>query len=115
QTFLKRIFRLRLSDFLRSLRRNRQRFRAALEVEDWAQKTPEKSFAAPGPQEELQLRLERALRLLDAESRALWDQLSEGKRLRDLPQVLGVSYRTLKRRWQALREQLILAFRHLKE
>src|SRR5262245_51335464 len=31
QTFLKRIVRLRLSDFLRSLHRNRQRFRAAFE------------------------------------------------------------------------------------
>ena len=34
----------------------------------------------------------------------------EGKRLRDLPQVLGVSYRTVKRRWRDLREKLALAF-----
>jgi hypothetical protein len=59
--------------------------------------------------------LDQALRLLDPSDRALWHALSDGKRLRDLPHILGVSYRTLKRRWRTLREQLILAFRHLKE
>jgi hypothetical protein len=59
--------------------------------------------------------LDQALRLLDPSARALWQELSDGKRLCDLPQLLGVSYRTLKRRWRNLREQLISAFRYLKE
>jgi hypothetical protein len=59
--------------------------------------------------------LEQALRRLDPSARALWQALSDGQRLRDLPHVLGVSYRTLKRRWRHLREQLILAFRRPKE
>jgi hypothetical protein len=59
--------------------------------------------------------LEKALSLLDPLTRALWLGLSEGKRLSDLPKLLGVSYRTLIRRWRNFREQLVLAFRHLKE
>jgi DNA-directed RNA polymerase specialized sigma24 family protein len=116
QTFLRRIIRLRLADFLRSLRRNRQRFRPALEPEDWAHRAPpRKDLACPEHQEELHLHLEKALSLLDSESRTLWHELSQGKRLCDLPSALGVSYRTLKRRWRKLCEQLILAFCHLKD
>jgi DNA-directed RNA polymerase specialized sigma24 family protein len=116
QTFLKRVVRLRLSDFLRSLRRNNKRIRPVEDASDWSKKLLRgKTFASGGHQEELHLHLERALSLLDRPARALWHELSLGKRLRDLPYVLGVSYRTLKRRWRKLREQLILAFRHLKE
>jgi RNA polymerase sigma factor (sigma-70 family) len=116
QTFLKRIFRLRLADFLRSLRRDRRRFRPALESDDWASNAPGGNLlASEGPQEERRLQLEKALSLLDCASRALWHELSQGKRLCDLAHVLGLSYRTLKRRWRKLREQLLQAFCHLKE
>ena len=116
QTFLKRVVRLRLSDFLRSLRRNNKRFHPVEDPGDWFQKLLRgNNLASSGHQEELHLHLEKALSLLDRSARALWYELSQGKRLRDLPHVLGVSYRTLKRRWRKLREQLILAFLHLKE
>jgi hypothetical protein len=59
--------------------------------------------------------LEKAATLLDPNARVLWNQLRQGKRLRDLPQVLGVTYRTLKRHWRKLREQLTWALRHLNE
>jgi RNA polymerase sigma factor (sigma-70 family) len=116
QTFLKRVVRLRLSDFLRSLRRNRQRFRPVEGKADWYdQLLLKKTSALPGRHEELHRQWEHALHLLDSPARVLFQELSDGKRLRDLPEVLGVSYRTLKRRWRKLREQLIVAFRHLKE
>jgi DNA-directed RNA polymerase specialized sigma24 family protein len=115
-TFLHRVVRSRLADFLRSLRRNKKRFRLVAEPGDWPKGLlRERDLAPAGHRDELQLHLERALRLLDPSARALWQALSDGKRLCDLPQRLGVSYRTLKRRWRNLREQLILAFRHLKE
>jgi RNA polymerase sigma factor (sigma-70 family) len=116
QTFLKRVFRLRLADFLRALRRNKKRFPLVAEPDHWPKRLlREQYLASPGHPEELHLQLEQVLRLLDPSARALWHELSDGKRLRDLPKVLGVSYRTLKRRWRKLREQLILVFRHLKE
>jgi DNA-directed RNA polymerase specialized sigma24 family protein len=116
QTFLNRIFRLRLLDFLRSLRRNRRRFRPVEVPDDWASEAPRaNNLACKGRREALLLQLENALSLLDSASRALWHELSQGKRLCDLPHVLGISYRTLKRRWRKLREQLLLAFCHLKE
>ena len=116
QTFLKRVVRLRLSDFLRSLRRNKKRFRPVEDPDGWPQTLlREKDLTSDGHQEELHLHLEKTLSLLDPPTRALWQELSKGKRLGDLPKLLGVSYRTLKRRWRNLREQLILAFRRLKE
>jgi hypothetical protein len=54
----------------------------------------------------LRLHLDKAVSLLDPQARALWNELRQGKRLRDLPHLLGVSYRTLKRRWRKLRAQL---------
>jgi RNA polymerase sigma factor (sigma-70 family) len=115
-TFLRRVFRSRLADFLRSLRRNKNRFRLVAEPGDWPKGLlREQDLAPAGHRDELRLQLDQALRQLDPSARALWQALSDGKRLCDLPQLLGVSYRTLKRRWRKLREQLILAFRHLKE
>jgi hypothetical protein len=69
----------------------------------------EKPLAFFGHGEELRLDLDKAVSLLDPQARALWNELCQGKRLRGLPQHLGVSYRTLKRRWRKLREQLIPA------
>src|SRR5262249_13174299 len=115
-TFLRRVVRSRLADFLRSLRRNKSRCHLVGESDHWPERLlREQVPVSAGHREELQLRLDRALRLLDPSARALWHALSDGKRLCDLPQLLGVSYRTLKRRWRNLREQLILAFRDLKE
>jgi hypothetical protein len=67
------------------------------------------------PKDELHLQLDKALSLLDPQARALWKELRQGKRLRDLSPVLGVSYRTLKRRWRTLREQLSAAVQHPNE
>jgi hypothetical protein len=101
---------------LRSLRRNRRRFRPALEPDDCARPASGGNrLASEEHREGLHLQLEKALGLLDRASRALWHELSQGKRLCDLPHVLGVSYRTLKRRWRKLREQLIRALCHLNE
>ena len=114
-TFMQRVFRSRLADFLRSLRRNKKRFRLVAESDHWPKRLREQDLASDGHRDELRFQVDQALRLLDPSARALWQELSDGKRLRDLPQVLGVSYRTLKRRWRSLREQLISAFRRLKQ
>jgi RNA polymerase sigma factor (sigma-70 family) len=107
QTFLKRVIRLRLLDFTRSLRRNRRRYRLLGEADQDTQSL-QQHFppAIPGAPEDILLDLEDALRILDPPSRALWNELRQGKRLCDLPEVLGISYRTLKRRWHSLREHL---------
>jgi hypothetical protein len=68
-----------------------------------------------GQEEGLRLHLDKAVSLLDPQARALWYELCQGKRLRDLPRFLGVSYRTLKRRWGKLRGQLRRALRHVEE
>jgi RNA polymerase sigma factor (sigma-70 family) len=116
QTFLHRIIQLRLLDFCRSLNRRRKRFRLtgeqALRPND---ALLEKPLAFLGQEEELRLHLDKAVSLLDPQARALWNELREGKHLRDLPQLLGVSYRTLKRRWRTLRDQLRRALHHVEE
>ena len=73
----------------------------------------EGNFGFSGNEPELHLRLEKAVTQLDPDARVLWTQLRLGKRLRDLPEVLGVTYRTVKRRWRKLREQLIQVLRQL--
>jgi hypothetical protein len=75
----------------------------------------EKPLAFFGQEGELHLHLERAVSLLDPQAHALWNELCQEKRLRDLPQLLGVSYRTLKRRWRKLRDQLSCALRQVEE
>jgi RNA polymerase sigma factor (sigma-70 family) len=115
QTFLNRIFRLRLLDFCRALRRRSTRFRLFGEQTHW----PDTFTADTGLDFgtygwELHLQLENAATQLDPDARALWNQLRAGKRLRDLPEVLGVTYRTVKRRWRKLREQVIRALRQLR-
>jgi RNA polymerase sigma factor (sigma-70 family) len=88
QTFLKRIFRLRLADFLRSLRRNRKHFRLVQEPDHWPKRLRrEHNLASAGHREELHRHLEQALRQLDAPARALWQELSDGKRLGTFPTV----------------------------
>jgi hypothetical protein len=52
---------------------------------------------------------------LDPDAKVLWNHVRQGKRLRDLSQLLGVTSRTVKRCWRKLREQLTKAFRHLTE
>jgi DNA-directed RNA polymerase specialized sigma24 family protein len=112
QTFLKRVFRVRLLDFFRSVRRNTERLRLAGEPDPWSRnRQVENTCAASGNREEVILQLEKAVNLLDPELRPLWNELRQGKRLRDLPGLLGVSYRTLKRRWREIREQLIAGLR----
>ena len=114
QTFMNRVYRLRLADFLRSLHRNNKYFRPVEALDDWPIGVLRvHNLASGGDREELQHRLEEALRELDPSARALWHELSQGKRLRDLPHVLGVSYRTLKRRWRSLREQVGLVVQQL--
>jgi DNA-directed RNA polymerase specialized sigma24 family protein len=116
QTFLHRIIQLRLLDFCRSLNRRRKRFRLAGEQVHWPNNSlSEKPLAFLGQGEELRLHLDKAVSLLDPQARALWNELRQGKRLRDLPQLLRVSYRTLKRRWRRLRDQLRRALRHVEE
>jgi RNA polymerase sigma factor (sigma-70 family) len=110
ETFLHRIIQLRFLDFCRSLNRRRKRFRLAGEQYQWPRGALlEKPLAFFGHGEELRLDLDKAVSLLDPQARALWNELCQGKRLRDLPQLLGVSYRTVKRRWRKLREHLIRA------
>jgi DNA-directed RNA polymerase specialized sigma24 family protein len=114
QTFLNRVLRLRLLDFGRSLRRRTSRFRLVGEQVDWPDSLlADGGLDFSGPGRELHLQLEKAANPLDADARALWNQLRQGKRLRDLPELLGVTYRTVKRRWRKLREQLIRTLRQL--
>jgi len=111
QTFLGRILRLRSMDFCRSLHRRNRRFRLSGDQERWPQSslTKDTRDSLDRPRE-LPRHLAVVVAALDHQSRALWDELCEGKRLRDLPQVLGISYRTVKRRWRDLREKLAVAF-----
>jgi RNA polymerase sigma factor (sigma-70 family) len=106
QTFLKRVFRVRLLDFVRSVHRNKERFRSGGEPDHGSRNRRVESTCASAQREEANLQLEQTASLLDPELRALWNELRQGKRLRDLPELLGVSYRTVKRRWRELREQL---------
>jgi DNA-directed RNA polymerase specialized sigma24 family protein len=103
RTFVNGVFRRRLLDFRRALRRNRRRHQSVdplKEVlEDNRRDNDGGDLSGHGD-------LRDALRRLDAPARALWSHLCRGKRLVDLPAVLAVSYRTLKRRWRVLREQL---------
>jgi RNA polymerase sigma factor (sigma-70 family) len=116
KTFLQEILRLRLMDYCRSLYRRKKRYRLAGDYRNWlSESLLEEAPVLAVSEEELHLQLDQALRLLDPQARALWRELRQGKRLRDLPDVLGVSYRTLKRRWRTLREQLCVAMQHLNE
>jgi hypothetical protein len=99
---------MRLLDFSRSLYRNKERFRSRGEPDHCSRnRRVETTRASPAHREKMNLQLEQAVDLLAPELRALWDELRRGKRLRDLPESLGVSYRTLKRRWRKLRARLV--------
>jgi RNA polymerase sigma factor (sigma-70 family) len=116
QTFLNRVLRLRLLDFCRSLRRTTTRFRCVADPSDWPDPLlVDEGLDFNGRGHEPHLQLETVAAQLDPDARALWNQLRQGKRLRDLPELLGVSYRTVKRRWRKLREQLTQTWRHLTE
>jgi RNA polymerase sigma factor (sigma-70 family) len=114
RTFLYRVLRMRLLDFCRSLRRNRTRHVAAAEPEQWRTALVDERHLVAGNQEELHPHLANALSALDPSARALWNELRRGKRLCDLAETLGVSYRTLKRRWHNLRKQLASTLRQLR-
>jgi DNA-directed RNA polymerase specialized sigma24 family protein len=109
-TFAQRIFRLRLMDFGRSLQRNNQRYsRAALATRYAKEFVVDRRIAFAGQPEDLHRRLPAVLGLLDPPTRSLWHEMCAGKRLCDLAEDRGVSYRTLKRRWRKLRHHLALA------
>jgi DNA-directed RNA polymerase specialized sigma24 family protein len=115
QTFLKRVFRVRLLDFCRAVQRNDARLRCGGEPEHWSGNRQLENSCAYAHREEVNLHLNNTVNLLDPSLRALWNQLSQGKRLCDLPGLLGVSYRTLKRRWRKLRQQLIVGLRQVQQ
>jgi hypothetical protein len=107
---------LRAADFFRSLLRRRKRFHAAGQPADRsAPCLSHDTQALPGHGLQGNVELAKILSLLEPPCRAFWDELCRGKRLRDLPRILGVSYRTVKRRWRTLREQVRSAFRLLNE
>ena len=111
QTFLGRVLRLRLMDFCRSINRRNRRFRLSGDQERWPQSSlTNDTLDSPDRSGELPRRLAAVVATLGHQAYVLWDELCRGKRLRDLPQVLGVSYRTVKRRWRDLRDKLALAF-----
>jgi RNA polymerase sigma factor (sigma-70 family) len=114
RTFLQRVLRLRLLDFCRSLRRNRNRYLTAAEPEQWRTAFVDDRHLVAGNQEELHPHLASALSALDPPARALWNEMRSGKRLCDLAATLGVSYRTLKRRWHNLRKRLASTLRQLR-
>ena len=98
------------------MNRRRKRFPLAGEQDHWPNDALlEKPLAFFGQEEELRLHLDKAVSLLDPQARALWNELCQGKRLRDLPQLLEVSYRTLKPLWRKLRGQLRRALHHMGE
>ena len=111
QTFLDRILRLRLMDFCRSAHRRNRRFRLSGDQEGWPQSSlTNYTPGSPDRPRELSRHLAVLVAGLDHQACVLWDELCQGKRLRDLPQVLGVRYRTVKRRWRDLRDKLAMAF-----
>jgi DNA-directed RNA polymerase specialized sigma24 family protein len=107
RTFLHRVVRLRLLDFRRAVRRNNSHFQTVGQIDDFSDPVHgDAGLAASASSEDFKAALEDALPLRDPLTRALWKELCQGKRLLDLPKVLDVSYRTLKRRWRSLREHL---------
>jgi RNA polymerase sigma factor (sigma-70 family) len=112
RTFLSRVLRRRLLNFCRSLRRRTTRFRLVAELSDWpGTLLANGGLDFNGDGKELHLLLDTLAGQLDPAGRVLWNHLRQGKRLRDLPQLLGVTYRTVKRRWRKLREHLTRAVR----
>jgi DNA-directed RNA polymerase specialized sigma24 family protein len=98
QTFLKGVFRVRLRDFFRSVYRRNRRFRLSGDPERWPQSSlTNDTRDSPERLRELSRQVAVVVADLDHQARALWDELCRGKCLRDLPQILGVSYRTVKR------------------
>ena len=98
-------------DFCRSMHRRNRRFRFGGDLERWPQASlTNDTLDAPDRSRKLPHYLAVVVATLDHEARALWDELCQGKRLRDLPQVLGASYRTVKRRWRVLRDKMASAF-----
>ena len=111
QTFLGRILRLRLMDLCRSMRRRNRRFRLSGDQDRWPQASrTNDTLDSPDRSGDLPRHLAAVVAALGDQASVLWHELCRGKRLRDLPQVLGVSYRTVKRRWRDLREKVALAF-----
>jgi RNA polymerase sigma factor (sigma-70 family) len=116
ETFLNRVLRLRLLDFCRSLKRRNARSCLVGEQGHWPHTlVAVERLDVSRHEPELLRQFERAADQWDPDVRALWDQLRQGNRLRDLPEILGVSYRTVKRRWRKLREQLIRAVRQMQD
>jgi RNA polymerase sigma factor (sigma-70 family) len=106
RTFLHRVVRLRLLNFCRSLRRSRQ-WHSATTPPGHRPKDPlDQQPAVGGEQEQAYFHLERVLGALDPSDQAVWNELCQGKRLREVAQTLRVSYRTVKRRWRRLRQRL---------
>jgi RNA polymerase sigma factor (sigma-70 family) len=105
RTFVNSVFRRRLLDFRRRLRRNQRRHQPVRPHNEFL----EDRRRDHGSDHNTNRDLQDALRRLDAPARALWTELCQGKRLVDLADALDVSYRTLKRRWRVLREQLAAA------
>jgi RNA polymerase sigma factor (sigma-70 family) len=116
QTFLKRVLRVRLLDFSRSLYRKKERFRSRGKPDHCSRnRRVENTRAFSAHRDKVNLHLEIAVNLLAPELRALWNELRQGKSLRDMAGLLGVSYRTVKRRWREMRERLIAGLRQVQE
>jgi RNA polymerase sigma factor (sigma-70 family) len=112
QTFLGQILRMRMMDFCRSVKRRSKHFPPCGDRDRWpeAPAANDRLDSRDHPQDLLR-HLDEVVGALDHRARAVWDEVRQGKRLCDLPQVLGVSYRTVKRLWRELRGRLTSAFR----
>jgi RNA polymerase sigma factor (sigma-70 family) len=106
RTFLHCIVQRRLTDFCRSLQRRRQRQCSTVLSERWWEAFPVRQPPPADEYEQPLFHLLRALNSLNLSDRGLWNELCQGKRLGEVAKTLGVSYRTVKRRWRRLRQRL---------
>ncbi len=109
-TFLKRVVAGRLRNWLRGRQRFQKRFGMRIELagrQDSALQIEDEST----DWQEIRGAFERALTAIPAPDQLLWQELCRGRQLVDLPNLLGVTYRTVRRRWSRLRAHLVSALR----
>ncbi|MCI0378242.1 MAG: sigma-70 family RNA polymerase sigma factor [Gemmataceae bacterium] len=104
RTFVRRVVSRRLRDWFRARHRYERRIHSPVGRVTLARVDCDLDEAAEW--RELQLAVGEAVQSLDAPDRLIWEGLCGGKKLRDLPTMMGVSYRTVRRRWQRVKGQV---------
>jgi RNA polymerase sigma factor (sigma-70 family) len=105
RTFVRLVVTARCGDFVKQVRRVKNRYRRLDECRAEGGSDPVEALA----QQEETARLHRALERLDEPMRRLWHELSSGKKLAQIAREQGLSYDQVKRQRQRLLAQLAAA------